>query len=303
MKKDLICGTRGSKLALTQTEEVITLLKKNHPKLKIEKVIIKTRGDLFKDKAIHEFKGVGAFVNELNKKILENKIDFSVNSMKDVPTKLPNELCIVAVPKRANPNDVLISEFDIENLPYNALIGTSSMRRKALLLHLRNDLKIKELRGNVPTRIKKLKNGEYDGIVVAKAGIDRLGINVKHQILDIDIFPTSAGQGALAIISKKNTEIEELLNSIEHIPSKIECEVERIILKTMGGGCIAPVGVNASFFKNEINVNVAVLSLDGKKSIFTKRNIKTNKYKEEAEALANEIKKLGGGVLIEKARK
>lgn len=303
MKKKLLCGTRGSALAITQTDEVINLLEKKHPGLEIEKVIIKTQGDLFKDKAINEFEGIGVFVKELDEKILANEIDFSVNSMKDVPVELPSELCITAVLKRANPNDVLISKFNIEKLPYGAIIGTSSMRRKSLLLHLRNDLKIEDLRGNVPTRIKKWKTGKYDGIVIAKAGIDRLGIKVKHQILDPEIFPTTGGQGAIAVISKKNTETAKILKSIEHKQSRIECDVERTILKNLGAGCIAPLAVNARFGEDEIIVNIVVLSLDGKKSIITKRKIKTNKYIEQAISLADEVKMSGGGILIEEARK
>lgn len=303
MKKKLSCGTRGSALALTQTDEVIDLLEKKYHGLEIEKIIIKTQGDLFKDRAISEFKGVGVFVKELDEKILANEIEFSVNSLKDVPVELPSELCIAAVLKRANPNDVLISRFNIERLPYKAIIGTSSMRRKALLLHLRNDLKIEDLRGNVPTRIKKWKAGTYDGIIVAKAGMDRLGIEVKNEIIDPEIFPTSAGQGAIAIITKKQTETEKIINSIEHPETRIECDVERLILKTLGAGCIAPLGVNAKIDENEIYVNIAVLSVDGKQSIFTKRKIKTNDYKQQAIDLANEVKISGGGILIEKARK
>lgn len=357
----MLVGTRGSKLALTQTNIVIEQLK-NFCKEKIELKVIKTSGDLFLEKELKEFSGQGAFVKELDHLIVKKKLDIAVHSMKDIPTEMPKELIIGAILKRTSKEDVFISRFNsIEVMPKNAIIGTSSTRRKAQLLRIRDDLQIKNLRGNVETRIRKLKNGEYDAIFLAKAGLERLGLlssinyqntkqknselrkkgledksNAKLEKLssistlnfkDEDSseikaynlpFITSAGQGAIGVVCRKNSREEKLLKKIDDENTRIEVEVERTILKELGGGCIVPFGISAFLKGNKIKVRAEILSLNGKKSVMIEEEILKDDcknssidYKQEimrnilkgALEIAKELKENGGGELIVEVEK
>ncbi|HID26452.1 MAG TPA: hydroxymethylbilane synthase [Methanosarcinales archaeon] len=303
----MIIGTRGSALALKQTEIVAKLLSDRG--IQTTQKIIKTSGDTFIDRALHEVSGVGVFVREIDDRILKGEVDIAVHSMKDVPTKRAKGLSIAAVLKRDSPYDVLLKK---TNKPLNksigGVIGTSSLRRRAQLLRFKKDLIIKNLRGNIDTRMRKLKEGQYDGIILAEAGLTRLGyklgakatMNIGFYRLDPDNFVPSANQGTIVVVAKKGSEEENIVKSLDHTQTRIETEVERIILNILGGGCKVPIGVfaNLNKNKNEIHVRAEVLSIDGKKYVNINKYIPVQEYKDYAKELGKELKEKGGSELI-----
>jgi len=299
---NLIIGTRGSKLAMKQTQIVVDSLIRKGFDVEIKK--IKTSGDIFLEKSLKEFAGKGAFVSEINDMIVRGDIDAAVHSMKDVPTMLPDEVSIAAVLPRASRKDVLISDYKLKNLPEGATVGTSSTRRKAQLLRIRRDLQVTDIRGNINTRIKKLK--DYNAIIMAKAGLDRLDIKVEIEELP---FITSAGQGAIAVASKKGSKMDEILKDLNDQKTRIETEIEREILGGLGGGCVVPMGVAAEVTKDRINVEAEVLSLDGVRQVYVKRSVKNTKdlklqnYRDFTVKIVVELKEKGGVDLIEEAVK
>lgn len=265
----MLIGTRGSKLALRQVDIVIELLNKKFPKLVFEKKIIKTTGDKILDAPLAKIGGKGLFVKEIDEAVSKGDVDFAVHSMKDVPAELPGDLELVCVPEREDAGDALISRdnLSIDELPGSAVIGTSSIRRKAEFLNYRSDFIIKELRGNVDTRMRKLWAGEYDAIVMAKAGLKRLGFERNlTQDLPLDTFLPSVGQGAIAVVARKDFEQKSMLAAINHERSMQRCAAERALLRRLGGGCQVPVGVLTKVDK-KLKIRAAVLSPDGKKKI------------------------------------
>ncbi|MFN3472311.1 MAG: hydroxymethylbilane synthase, partial [Aquificaceae bacterium] len=193
-------GTRGSKLALVQTDWVIKQLKRFYPQLEVEKVIIKTTGDKILDAPLSKVGGKGLFVKEIEEALLRGEIDFAVHSMKDVPSEIPDGLEVSIIPERESPFDVWISNWeDLWTLPKEAKIGTSSLRRLSQIKRLRPDLRVEPLRGNVDTRLRKLQDGLYEGIILAEAGLMRLGIQVKYRRFSIEELIPAVGQGALGI--------------------------------------------------------------------------------------------------------
>ena len=237
----LVIGTRGSKLARRQSAEVGRLLAEKGAE--VEEVIITTSGDAFLDRAIHKV-GYGAFVRKIDAKVLEGELDAAVHSMKDIPSDLPEGLTIAAVLPRASPFDLLITRdgSSLEELPPGAVVGTASVRRRAQLLWHRPDLVVKDLRGNVETRLEKLERGEYDAIILAEAGVGRLGLTVRGRRLP---FVPSPNQGAIAVTARVDSPHLPLLRSLDHRPTRIEVEAERMILERVGGGCAVPLGVLA----------------------------------------------------------
>ncbi|MFQ6063022.1 MAG: hydroxymethylbilane synthase, partial [Methanosarcinales archaeon] len=295
---------RGSALALKQTEIVAKLLSDRG--IQTTQKIIKTSGDTFIDRALHEVSGVGVFVREIDDRILKGEVDIAVHSMKDVPTKRPKGLSIAAVLKRDSPYDVLITNKPITNKPLNksidGVIGTSSLRRRAQLLRFKKDLTIKNLRGNIDTRMRKLREGQYDGIILAEAGLTRMGWKIEEGFyrLDPDNFVPSANQGTIVVVAKKGSEEENIVKSLDHRQTRIETEVERIIINILGGGCKVPIGVfaNLNKNKNEIHVRAEVLSVDGKKYVNINKYIPVQEYKDYAKELGKELKEKGGSELI-----
>ena len=294
-------GTRGSRLALKQVDIIIDLLKKNTHDLKFEIKIIKTRGDKILDTPLAKIGGKGLFVKEIDEAVLKGDVDFAVHSAKDVPTDLLEGLQITCVPKREEINDVLITNQNtkLENLPKNATIGTSSLRRKAELLNFRNDLKIKNIRGNVDTRIKKVIKGEYDATIMSKAGLKRLGLT-EHitQTLPKDGFPPSVGQGAIAVISKTNSKINTILQKITNEDTMTAIRAERAMLKTLGGGCQVPIGVVTDITNTKLTIKAIVLSPDGRRKISTTTEGKTEKAAETGEKAANQLLEYGADTIL-----
>ncbi|MGP8320727.1 MAG: hydroxymethylbilane synthase [Methanosarcinaceae archaeon] len=299
----MIIGTRGSGLALAQANLVARLLEERGTKT--TQMIIKTSGDTFTDRPLHEVAGVGAFVREIDDRMIAGEIDIAVHSMKDLPTLRPEELSIAAVLKRDSPFDVLLTTdgSTLDELPDGAIIGTTSMRRRAQLLRYRPDLNIQDLRGNIDTRIKKLKAGMYDGILLAEAGLQRMGWEMDVEQLDPDAFCPSANQGTIVIVTKAGSEAEKAVACLDHAQSRIETEIERLVITDVEGGCIVPIGAFAEHVENGeiIHVRAEVLALDGTYDVHVDELILTDNYRSEGQRLGHELVKLGGKELVQDA--
>lgn len=300
----MLVGTRGSKLALKQVDIVVGLLNEKFPGLELEKKIIKTTGDKILDAPLAKIGGKGLFVKEIDEAVFKGEVHFAVHSMKDVPVELPNDLELVCVPEREDIGDALISRdnLSIEELPRNAVIGTSSIRRKAELLNYRSDFIMRELRGNVDTRMRKLGAGEYDAIVMAKAGLRRLGFEKNiTQDLPLDIFLPSVGQGAIAIVVRKDFEQKSMLAAINHASSMQRCTAERALLHHLGGGCQVPVGV-VTQANHKLKIKAAVLSPDGKKRIQVEMEGKPAEAEKLGNAAAEKLLENGADAILEEVK-
>ena len=266
-------GTRGSKLALWQAEHVRRLLVNAFADLCIDFSIIKTTGDQLQSNPPSNI-SKGLFTKEIEIALLDRKIDLAVHSVKDLPTDLPKGLKICCIPAREDPRDALISKsgLGLNNLPTGAKIGTSSLRRKSQLFYLRSDLEVVALRGNIDTRMRKLKETNLDAIVLAAAGVKRLfGADLVTQFFEVDKIVPAAGQGALGIeIRENDDQINTLLKEICCQRSEVEVGVERLVLRELGGGCQVPIGVNAQLESNKLSVVGLVSSPDGRKRILKK---------------------------------
>ncbi|MCB9459244.1 MAG: hydroxymethylbilane synthase [Anaerolineaceae bacterium] len=242
-------GTRGSELARWQTNHVADLLRAAFPSLQTEEIIISTRGDQVLDTPLPLVGGKGLFTAELESSLRNGDIDFAVHSLKDLPTDDPDGLTIGAIPQRANPSDVLVSRsgYTLDTLPEGAVIGTSSTRRAAQLHHIRPDLQMHDIRGNINTRVRKAldENGPYDAIVLARAGLSRLGMeDVISQVLPFDVMLPAPGQGALGVQCRDDNS-RDMLSAIQYMPTAIAVTAERAFLAALGGGCSVPVAAFA----------------------------------------------------------
>lgn len=302
-KKPLRIGTRGSKLALAQANLVKDLLSKNGIDTEIK--IIKTSGDTFTDRPLHEVQGFGVFVREIDDMMLAGEIDIAVHSMKDVPTERPPELTIAAVMKRDSPYDFLLTRNNtkLKYLPEGSIIGTTSLRRRAQLSRYRSGFIIKELRGNIDTRLRKLKEGQYDGIFLAEAGLERLKWDLPGERLDSDDFVPSANQGTVVIVTRKDSEAQNAVLVLNDEQTRLETRIERIIIGILGGGCLVPIGAFAQTEGNEIHVRAEVLSVDGKRCVKIDEFINPAENEKEAKRIGNELNKKGGGKLVDEAVK
>ena len=267
--------------------------------------IIKTSGDIFLDKPLHQLSGWGVFVAEIDEKMLSGELDLAVHSMKDIPTKRPEELEIAAILKRDSPYDILVSRGgqDLEGLEKGAIIGTSSMRRSAQLKRARPDLHIRSLRGNLQTRLRKLKKGEYDAIVLAQAGLQRMGIELEYSILDPERFVPSANQGTIVVVAKKGTPAYERASHLDDKATRAETMIERRILETVGGGCVVPMAVHADVKDNTARVVAEVLSLDGSRFVRIDEEMRVEEGLEKSTELAKKLIEAGGKALIDEAVK
>jgi hydroxymethylbilane synthase len=269
-------ATRGSKLSLVQTDLVIERLRKHNPNFSVEKKIIPTRGDLDKTTPLFLLDQKGIFEKEVNQAVLGGDADFAVHSMKDLPVHEGHSgLVIAGVPERASPADVLVTRRNqrLEDLKQGAVVGTSSLLRLAQLRRVRPDLLTEPIRGNVETRIMKVENGEYDAVVLAEAGVSRLGLESKiSQRLSLQDFIPAPGQGIIAPMARESTETVKILEEIEHFPTNAEGEAERELVKVLEGGCKAPIGALAVASEGRIQVTGYVLSVDGKKRLEATRS-------------------------------
>ena len=271
-KKKFIIGSRGSKLSLAYSNHVKNLLIKFHPQFdnnSIEIKTIKTSGDIFKDKRISDIGGKGVFCKQIEEYLLDSKIDLAVHSLKDLPTKMTDGLCVNAVAKRNDPRDALLSysSESFKELKPKSKIGTSSFRRYAQLNVLRNDLEILAMRGNIDTRIKKLKNNEYDAIVLSLAGLKMLNLEneAKEIFSDKEILP-AIGQGVIALQCRSEDEKTlNILKMINHKESFFCIQAERALLEALGGDCDTAVGGLAKLIDNKIILKSELFSDDGSK--------------------------------------
>ncbi|MBC1520912.1 hydroxymethylbilane synthase [Listeria aquatica] len=248
MKREFIVGSRRSKLALTQTKWVIRELKKHYPEVDFKIQEIVTKGDKILDVTLSKVGGKGLFVSEVEDQLADSTIDFAVHSMKDVPSKLYEGLVIGAIPKRESPFDVLVFHEvnQLADLPKGALIGTSSLRRSVELKRIRPDLEIRSIRGNIDTRLRKLEEEQFDAIILAEAGLSRMGwldeSHLKIERLSAEIALPAVGQGALAIECRKtDTALLEMLASIHDADTAFTVQCERKFLETLNGGCEIPI--------------------------------------------------------------
>ncbi len=271
MKKTVVIGTRASKLALWQAHHIADALRSEYPDLNVEIRHMVTTGDKILDVPLAKIGGKGLFTKELEQAMLAGEIDLAVHSLKDMPTQLPEGLILGAITERADAADALVSTKygSLAELPPGAKVGTSSLRRKAQLLHHRPDLTILDLRGNLDTRLRKLDEGQFDAILLAAAGLKRLGWQERiREELPPEICLPAVGQGALAIECRAaDSESRERIAFLDHLPTHQGAAAERAYLHRVEGGCQVPLGVYATVTKNELRLEAAVYSLDGKRGL------------------------------------
>lgn len=282
-------GSRKSQLALVQTYWVQEQLQKRLRDLSIEVHTMSTQGDKILDVALAKIGDKGLFTKELELGMLKREIDFAVHSLKDLPTHLPEGLVLAAVTERENPADALVvhekhKDKQIDTLPDDAVIGTSSLRRLAQLRHHFPHFTFKDVRGNLNTRMAKLDDGEYDALILAAAGLQRLGMGDRiHQVLPTEISLYAVGQGALGIECRADdTEVLSLLATIEHVPTRDRVLAERAFLRELEGGCQVPIGVSTQLHKDTLTLTGLVASVDGKRLV-----------KDSVTGSANEAEHLG----------
>ena len=285
----MIIGTRGSKLALLQTEKVCERLKELGIEYKLR--IVRSSGDVMLNRSLYEMPDKGVFVKELDVMLLDGKIDIAVHSMKDIPLERDERLETAAVLPRDSPFDALVSDYNLNDMPEGAVIGTSSVRRRFQMLNYMEErgikIRIEDIRGNVDTRLRKLANGDYTGVLLAEAGLQRLQSRVNYERLDRDPFVPSPNQGIIAVVARKDSEESELLHQIEDVSTRIEADVENEVLKVIGGGCALPVGVHASCVNSSIGLSMYI-GYSGKRYILKKTVLPNEGYLEAARKFAIE---------------
>jgi len=290
-----LVGTRGSKLSLAQTNWVISELQKQNPGSEFEIKTITTKGDT-DTRALFTIDQKGIFEKEIDKAVAEKQIDFAVHSLKDVPSDISKSLTIACVPKRESANDVLITKdgSNLKTIQISAVVGTSSLRRAVQVSRIRPDVVVKPVRGNIETRINKVTDGKFDAIILAEAGISRLGLDVKHSVLSTKDFPPSPGQGALAIVCRADDDKTiSMLKKIEDKKSRIEIEAERALSDYVESGCRFPVGALAIANSGMLKLTVSAYSVDGKISIKLEKTGDIDKPRNLGQDVGEELKKIG----------
>lgn len=305
-KRTVVLGTRGSKLALLQAEYIVSKLKKAFDFLEFETKVIKTTGDKILDKPLAKVGGKGLFVKEIEEALVNGEVDLVVHSMKDVPTDVPKGLEIAAVTKRIDCRDCVISKENIKlsELPVAAKIGTSSLRRRAQLLHFRPDLNIVDIRGNLDTRLNKLKNDNLDAVIVAVAGLERMGLEERiTEIIPFDICLPAAGQGALGIeLRSGDNEIKKYAGKLNDKGSFAAIMAERAFLRELEGGCQIPIGAHAYIENEGLTLEGLVSSLDGKSVIRDKTQDSLEHFEEIGVKLAGKLIERGANEILKSIR-
>ena len=304
MKPLLRLGTRGSQLALWQSRWVQSTITKRWPDTAVELAIIKTQGDKILDVPLAKVGGKGLFVKEIEEALLDGRIDLAVHSMKDMPAEIPEGLVIGGVPQRENPLDALISNHHtlLETLPSNARIGTSSLRRAAQLLHLRPDFTIVPLRGNLDTRLKKLDGEGLDAIVLAAAGLLRLGWAERiSTYLQTNQMLPAVGQGALCIETRENDpKTLPIMKALNHEETHTAVIAERAFLKRLEGGCQVPIAGHATLKSGQIVMEGLVAELDGRRVIRTRGEGPASTAAEIGTRLAEDLLSQGANEILER---
>lgn len=306
MRREIVVGTRESKLALWQTNWVVENLKEANPAYDFRIVGIRTRGDNILDVALAKIGDKGLFTKELEIAMLRGDIDLAVHSMKDLPTELPEGLIIGAVCRREYPGDVLIAKEgkSLEELPPGALIGTSSLRRCAQLLNYRSDFKMVNLRGNINTRLRKLTEEGLDAIVLAYAGVKRMGWDNRiTQMLPFDICLPAVGQGSIGVeVRKDDKEVMKVVSRIDHTESRISIAAERALLKKLEGGCQIPIGALGIVDGKKLTLQGMVASLDGKRVVRSSLDGSPGEAEKLGQRLAVKLLEMGAGDILREIR-
>jgi len=306
MKREIIIGTRESGLAMWQAKWVCSRLQKLHPNYKFSIKGMKTTGDNILDVALAKIGDKGLFTKELELALGRNEIDIAVHSMKDLPTKLPPGLIIGAITQREYPGDVLVApqKISLEELPQGARIGTSSLRRRAQLLKFRPDLNIVTLRGNIHTRIRKIEEKDLHGIILAYAGVYRMGFdNMIAQKIPYSICLPAVGQGALGLeIRENDMDTFKIISELDSTESRNAISAERALMKKLEGGCQVPIGALATVQDSTLNIEATVASLDGQQSIRSNMKGHIQEARELGERLAQKLLNMGAGDILEKVR-
>lgn len=299
-------GSRKSELALVQTHWVQAELQKHFPDCTFEVHTMSTQGDIILDVALAKIGDKGLFTKELEVGMLNNETDFAVHSLKDLPTNLPEGLMLGCVSERENPADALVvhekhKDKQLETLPEGAVVGTSSLRRLAQLRHHYPHLQFKDIRGNLNTRLQKLDDGGYDAIILAVAGLYRLGMPDRvHQIIPSEISLHAVGQGALGIECREgDTEILKIIKALEHTPTAQRCYAERAFLRELEGGCQVPIGVNTKIEGEQLTLTGMVASLDGKRLIKDTVIGSPENAEQLGIDLAHRLREQGAGEILE----
>ena len=305
MRSTLTIATRGSRLALWQAEHIKSCLQAIAPELEIRLNVIKTKGDIILDVPLAKVGGKGLFVKEIEEALLNGEADLAVHSMKDVPMELPQGLLLGCVPPRENPTDCLLScqYGSVAALPQNACVGTSSLRRQAQLLAQGPDLRSESLRGNVDTRLRKLREGVYDAIVLASAGLNRLELTAPcMHSLDPQVFLPAVGQGALGIECREDDyDLFALLAQLEDTPTRVCVEAERGFLAGLEGGCQVPIAGHARLLDDDtLCLEGLVAEVDGSRILRAQKQGHTSQARQWGLELASEILDQGGRAILEK---
>ena len=290
-----IVGARGSQLSVAQTNWVISELKKVNPDSEYEIKTITTKGDT-DTRPLFTIDQKGIFEKEIDRAVAQKEVDFAVHSLKDVPSEIDDSLILACIPKREVVNDVFISSdgSTLETIKPGAVIGTSSLRRAVQVTRKRSDVIVKPIRGNIETRIRKVFDENYDAVILAQAGISRLGVDVKFTQLPIDDFSPSPGQGAIAIVARADdSQTISMLKKIEDDDSRLEIEAERALSDFVDSGCRFPVGAYAKSNGSEMTLSVVAFSVDGKKSLQVNKTGNKTDPKSIGKSAGEELRKKG----------
>lgn len=304
--KKLIIATRESKLALWQALHVKEKLEEAHPNLEVIINPMTSKGDQIIDTPLAKIGGKGLFTKELETSMLNGESHIAVHSLKDVPMEFPEGLKLSTITKRHDPRDALLSQkyANIEALPQNAIVGTTSLRRRMQILTIRPDLTIKNLRGNVNTRIRKLKDGEYDAIILASSGIKRLGLQEEVNYffpISEELMIPAMGQAALGIEIVDNEEVEAIVSVLEDESATIETTIERDFVRVLEGGCQVPIAINAKLDGENLDIQALVGLPNGEEKIYERVKCEKEDYKDVGEELAHIFINSGAKELLKKA--
>jgi len=303
-------GTRGSELALWQTNWVKEHLLRHFPQLQIDTIIIKTTGDRILDSPLSKIGDKGLFIKEIEHALLNNEIDLAVHSLKDVPTSIPEGLMIGAVTRREDVHDVLIAHpkkayHSFDELPYGAVIATGSLRRKCQVLHWRPDLQIVDIRGNLNTRFRKLEESDWDGMILARAGVARLGLEEKiTEVLPIDRMLPAVGQGALAVeIRDSDRALRKLVSVVHDEATARATRAERALLRELEGGCQIPIGTYGRIDRAQLVLDAIIGTVDGKKTVRGKIRGEPEDAEAVGQRLAQTLLASGGREILQQIRR
>jgi hydroxymethylbilane synthase len=297
----VVLGTRGSKLALVQAEDCAASLRDTG--IAVEVRIIRTTSEHHPDTPLAVIDQRDVFTRQLDEALLSGEIDLAVHSLKDVPTEPPEWVALVAVTRRRDPSDVLVSEgrYTVEGLPQAAVVATSSLRRRAQLLYHRPDLEVVGIRGNVDTRVRKMREGASDAVVLARAGLERLGLDAPHTVIPADKMLPAVGQGALAAATLRDHPLRDLIReALNHGPTERAVLAERAMLRALEGGCRVPVGASSSVEGSVVRLGGIVISLDG--ALAYRGEAEGKEPEEVGERLAQDLLEQGAAVVLGEIR-